>query len=595
MSSLLRLVLIPLLAALLPSMAHAWWNPDWAFRKSIRLDGAEVPALSGPISQVLVPVRLHAGNFPFIDAAATGADLRFVAGDDLTPLNFHIEQFDTIEEIAIVWVQVPAVGAKDSAIWLYYGNPAAPAAGSAKASFDPNTVAAFHFAEREGLPRDATGYGNSLTQSGGTLRAAGAVGFGLSLRAADSLRLAAAPSLSTPTGTGWSVALWVRPAAPAATGALLVREEGGRRLVFGLEGGRPYLRLADAKASAETIADEPLSGGTWHHVAFALGDRALLYVDGRPVGEGAFRLPEMRGDVVVGAADKLPGFSGEIDELQIANVMRAPEWFRAAALAQHPQSLLAQYGSDESGGGGSAENYLAILRTLAAAVSMDGWVIIGIIVVMGLITADVALVKARLLQRVGRQNGEFLVSFRDPTSALARMQPEAMQASEQVWRDSSLFRLYQAAQREMGTVREAGASGELTPQALEVVRSGIDASIVDESTRLNSRLVLLTLAVSAAPFLGLLGTVVGIMVTFGAIAMAGDVNVNTIAPGVAAALATTVAGLIVAIPAMFGYNILATRVKALTSAMELFANELLARLALRASQQAAAPGAVPAV
>ena len=70
------------------------------------------------------------------------------------------------------------------------------------------------------------------------------------------------------------------------------------------------------------------------------------------------------------------------------------------------------------------------------------------------------------------------------------------------------------------------------------------------------------------------------------------VNVNTIAPGVAAALATTVAGLIVAIPAMFGYNVLATRVKELTSAMELFANELLARLALRAAQQAAAPGAL---
>jgi len=573
-------------------MAHAWWNADWAYRKSIGLNGAETPSLAGPIAQVLVPVRLHAGNFPFIDASATGADLRFVAGDDLTPLNFHIEQFDSIEEIAIAWVQVPAVGAKDSAIWLYYGNPAAPAAGSSKASFDPNTVAAFHFAESEGLPRDATGYGNVFAQSGGKLRAAGAVGFGLGLQATDSLRLAAAPSLATPSGTGWTVSLWVRPAEPAATGALLVREEGGRRLVFGLEGGRPYLRLADGKALVETVAAEPLSGSTWHHVAFALGDRALLYVDGRPAGEGAFRLPEMRGDVIVGAASRLPGFIGEIDVLQISNVMRPPEWFRAAALAQHPQSVLAQYGADESGGGSSVANYLAVLRTLVAAVSLDGWVIIGIIVVMGLIAGDVAIVKARQLQRVGRQNGEFLASFRDPGSAVARMQPEALQSGEQAWRDSSLFRLYQAAQREIGTVRAAGVVGELTPQALEVVRSGIDSSIVDESTRLNSRLVLLTLAVSAAPFLGLLGTVVGIMITFGTIAMAGDVNVNTIAPGVAAALATTVAGLIVAIPAMFGYNVLATRVKVLTSTMELFANELLARLALRAGQQAAAPGAL---
>jgi biopolymer transport protein ExbB len=97
---------------------------------------------------------------------------------------------------------------------------------------------------------------------------------------------------------------------------------------------------------------------------------------------------------------------------------------------------------------------------------------------------------------------------------------------------------------------------------------------------MNRELVLLTLAVSAAPFLGLLGTVVGIMMTFGAITLVGDVNVNTIAPGVAAALITTVVGLAVAIPAMFGYNRLATTIQELTTGMETFANELLARLAM---------------
>jgi biopolymer transport protein ExbB len=69
------------------------------------------------------------------------------------------------------------------------------------------------------------------------------------------------------------------------------------------------------------------------------------------------------------------------------------------------------------------------------------------------------------------------------------------------------------------------------------------------------------------------------MVTFGAIAMVGDVNVNTIAPGVAAALATTVAGLAVAIPVMFVYNYLATRIRQLTMAMEVFANEFVGRIA----------------
>jgi biopolymer transport protein ExbB len=62
-------------------------------------------------------------------------------------------------------------------------------------------------------------------------------------------------------------------------------------------------------------------------------------------------------------------------------------------------------------------------------------------------------------------------------------------------------------------------------------------------------MVMLTIAISGGPFLGLLGTVVGVMITFAAIAASGDVNVNAIAPGIAAALAATVAGLAVAIPA----------------------------------------------
>jgi biopolymer transport protein ExbB len=92
-------------------------------------------------------------------------------------------------------------------------------------------------------------------------------------------------------------------------------------------------------------------------------------------------------------------------------------------------------------------------------------------------------------------------------------------------------------------------------------------------------MVLLTIAISGGPFLGLLGTVVGVMITFAAVAQAGDVNVNAIAPGIAAALAATVAGLAVAIPALFGYNYLVTRIKMTTSDMQVFIDEFITRLA----------------
>ena len=92
-------------------------------------------------------------------------------------------------------------------------------------------------------------------------------------------------------------------------------------------------------------------------------------------------------------------------------------------------------------------------------------------------------------------------------------------------------------------------------------------------------MVLLTICIAGGPFLGLLGTVVGVMITFAAIAAAGDVNVNAIAPGIAAALVATVAGLTVAIPALFGYNYLTSKIGELTSDMQVFIDELVTRIA----------------
>ena len=565
----------------LPLMAHAWWNTEWTKRKKIALDGAETPALAGPVQQVLVPIRLHAGNFPFLDAQQAGGDLRFVADDDKTPLNFHIEQFDPVNEIAIIWVQVPTVGAKDAGIYMYFGHPEAPAAGSAKASFDPHTVAAFHFADRDGIPHDVTGYGNTATLSSGKLSGDGAIGSGLALTPAQTMRIVGSPSLATPAGTGMTANVWVKASDAAAKGTLLTRDEAGKKLVLGLDGGRPYLAVNDGAQSGRIVADKPLDGASWHHLAFTLGDKARLFVDGQEVATAALHLPDFKGDILLGAdASGAGGLAATIDELQISNMMRPPEWLRAAALGQHPQSKLAQYGGDESTGGGS--EYGAVLRTLFNAVSMDGWIIIGLIGVLGLVSLEVMVVKMRLISRIKRQNDGFLALFRDGSTPLARMELEAANAQVTTWAESPLFHLFHRGLSEQFNVRQL-TGGELTPQALEVVRAGLDATIVEESHRLNGRLVFLTLSVSGAPFLGLLGTVVGIMITFASIAMAGDVNVNTIAPGVAAALTATVSGLVVAIPVLFGYNYLASQIGELTADMEVFANELLGKLALRSS------------
>jgi biopolymer transport protein ExbB len=146
--------------------------------------------------------------------------------------------------------------------------------------------------------------------------------------------------------------------------------------------------------------------------------------------------------------------------------------------------------------------------------------------------------------------------------------------------DSSLARLYDAGvkqlrKRKVGEVGGKRVSGPM----LDAVRAAIDADLVRENQKLNSQIVLLTIAIAGGPFLGLLGTVVGVMITFAAIAAAGDVNVNAIAPGIAAALLATVAGLGVAIPALFGYNWLASKIKNISSDMQIFVDEFVTRVA----------------
>lgn len=99
-----------------------------------------------------------------------------------------------------------------------------------------------------------------------------------------------------------------------------------------------------------------------------------------------------------------------------------------------------------------------------------------------------------------------------------------------------------------------------------------------------ARMVMLSSIVSGAPFLGLLGTVWGVMDAFGAIAGQSGASVATLAPGVSGALLTTVAGLLVAIPSVFGYNYLLTQSKLMITELENFASNLADRIELEARE-----------
>jgi biopolymer transport protein TolQ len=124
----------------------------------------------------------------------------------------------------------------------------------------------------------------------------------------------------------------------------------------------------------------------------------------------------------------------------------------------------------------------------------------------------------------------------------------------------------------------AGSGILLTSLQIEAVRHAAERSVADEILRLENRMGFLMTAVSASPLLGLLGTVWGVLDAFGAMATKGMANLSVVAPGISAALLTTVIGLLVALPSSIGYNLLAGRIREMAVQMDNFAQELVSAL-----------------
>ena len=118
----------------------------------------------------------------------------------------------------------------------------------------------------------------------------------------------------------------------------------------------------------------------------------------------------------------------------------------------------------------------------------------------------------------------------------------------------------------------------LTGSQLEALHLVLDAEADEERERLGRHIPWLATIGSVSPLLGLLGTVLGVIQAFIGIATTGSGNLSAVAPGVAEALVATAASLAVAIPATFGYNILANRVNRFDGAMERFNAAVIARL-----------------
>jgi biopolymer transport protein TolQ len=126
-----------------------------------------------------------------------------------------------------------------------------------------------------------------------------------------------------------------------------------------------------------------------------------------------------------------------------------------------------------------------------------------------------------------------------------------------------------------------GEKGDNSARArLEHAENAIQRAIARQTLRYESSMIFLASIVSGAPFLGLFGTVWGVMEAFAAVSTQQTASIQTLAPGVSAALLTTICGLAVAIPSVFGYNFLLGRTRQLITELDNYASSLADRIEL---------------
>jgi len=591
-----------LLLLLLPSVVLAWWNKDWSSRKQLTLDTAATGAdIQETLTDFPLLIRLHSGNFGyFADLAENGKDLRFML-DDKTALKHHVEKVDPLAELGLVWVKMPTVrgGISTDSFSMYYGHANVADASDPKGIFDVNQALVFHFNEGETLPQDSTAYAINADSSKAIIEPAGWIGAAAKLDGQGGIHVSASPAIAITPESGFTFSTWLKIDQPQQNAVLLQAKDTNVLLKVVLQETAITAQFQSGSSVAQTVAT-PVVLSQWQHVAVvAQKDKLTVYINGQRVAETPLSLVAMSPDIFIGGVDAGQGVIGQLDEVQIAKQARSADWIKLQFRSQSPDFTVVNFGQDESGGSAEGPNYFVIILQ---SLTVDGWVVIALCGVMFVISLLVMVGKGLALKRASRDNAAFLLQYRNVDAsnpgALDRDDSEEDQeigdseflssviGKHDHFQSSPIYHVYHAGVQELKkNYGQGDMNTVLTPEALELVRTRLDAAVVRETQKLNKNMVLLTIAISGGPFLGLLGTVMGVMITFAVIAATGDVNINSIAPGISGALAATVAGLAVAIPALFAYNYLLTQIKDVTADMHVFTDEFLAMIAKRVADR----------
>ena len=586
----------------------AWWDAKWTTRKKITINTTAAGGnIAEPVGSPTVLLRLHDGVFNFMGAAEDGSDLRILADDQKTVLSHHVEKWDSLLNEAYVWVKIPDVKpAGETHVWLYCGTlePVAKQE-DPKASFDTDTKLVYHFGE-SAVSADSSATG-AAAEGAGAAVSSSLAGTGQRLNGQTPITIPANPALEWSAGASMTLSAWIKPAALQSKAVLFSRRDAGGSFIVTVDQGIPTVEVG----SQRSTPGAPLAPGVWAHLAITANAGTItIYVNGASYATLAAPLPALRGTSIIGKDSQgtSTGFAGELDEFHLASTARSPAFLKFAAISQGitpDAAKLVSIGADEAGHvehEGVIMEHVNLIKDISKDLTIDGWAVIIACGILAVVGGIIAVAKVLYLNKITKASNAFLEKWEEIASDLTALDSTDSDAiktmggsaqgkrTQKLMHQSPLYRLYHLGCMEVQKRIQEFKKVSLNPSAskfqkglsgrsIQAIKATLHGGLMREVQKLNSQLVYLTIGIAGGPYLGLLGTVIGVMITFAVIAKSGQVEVNSIAPGIAGALLATVAGLAVAIPCLFAYSYISTRIKDAITDMETFIDEFVAKMA----------------
>lgn len=322
-----------------------WWDAAWARRRALTVDAA---AVTEALVEVPIRVRLDASRIDYAAVVDGGADLRFIAEDGATELAYEVERWDESGDSEI-WLRAPLVPAGGApTVWMYYGNPAAPAGANPTEVWDSSFVSVHHLADLA----DATGNPHDGEGAGLPADAAGRIGRGRFFDGQDDA-IVLPQEADFDFDVELTVEAWIQVSSfTVAWQAIVAKGDDAWRLHRQLTSSFIGFGSDTATTNDNLSGVTPVDDGAWHHVAIVYGaGTKQIFVDGLLDVSQGYPGPLRTTDAAVVFGTNLETeprfFHGTLDEVRISRVARSAAWLELQARASADAGVVS-FGEEQS-------------------------------------------------------------------------------------------------------------------------------------------------------------------------------------------------------------------------------------------------------